>query len=137
LPTGTFADVTAHANRGIFLKRKETSLFNSLVDSISSAALTSCDESGLHVRLELFDEPQASFKNFLGELEELDFEEIQSDLCEKFDDILVILKSSVRSKISQLLRTEILLTASLREFSAPSSVRLDMGQQCPSSNPVL
>jgi len=37
----------------------------------------------------------------LGELEELDFEEIESDLSEKFVDILVILKSSVRSKISK------------------------------------
>jgi len=45
------------------------------------------------VRLELIDE---SFKKVLGELEELDFEEI-----EKFYDILVILKSSVRSEISK------------------------------------
>jgi len=37
----------------------------------------------------------------LGELKELDFEEIESDLSEKFDDILVILKSSVRSEISK------------------------------------
>jgi len=50
--------------------------------------------------LELIDEPQESFKKVLGELEELDFEEIKSDLSEKFDDILVILKSSVRSEIS-------------------------------------
>jgi len=41
-----------------------------------------------------------SFKKLLGELEELDFEEIKSDLSDKFDDILVILKSSVRSEIS-------------------------------------
>jgi len=51
--------------------------------------------------LELIDEPQESFKKVLGELEELDFEEIKSDLSEKFDDILVILKSSVRSEISK------------------------------------
>jgi len=49
------------------------------VDSLSSAALTSCDESGLHVRLELIDELQESFKKVLGELEELYFEEIESD----------------------------------------------------------
>jgi len=36
------------------------------VDSLSSAALTSCDESGLHVRLELIDELQESFKKVLG-----------------------------------------------------------------------
>jgi len=34
-------------------------------------------------------------------LEELEFEEIESDLSEKFDDILIILKSSVRSEISK------------------------------------
>jgi len=94
------------------------------VDSLSSAALTSCDESGLHVRLELIDELRVSFKKVLGELEELDFEEIESDLSEKFDDILVILKSSNRYEISkgasQLLSHSTLLTASLREFSAPS-----------------
>jgi len=62
-----------NANRAIFLKRKATALFNRverLVDSLSSAALTSCDESGLHVRLELIDELQVSFKKVLGELEE-------------------------------------------------------------------
>jgi len=52
------------------------------------------------VRLELIDELQVSFKKVLGELEELDFEEIESDLSEKFDDILVILKSSVRSALN-------------------------------------
>jgi len=31
----------------------------------------------------------------------LDFDEFESDLSEKFDDILVILKSSVRSQISK------------------------------------
>jgi len=71
------------------------------VDSLSSAALTLCDESGLHVRLELIDELQESFKKVVSELEELDFEEIESDLSEKFDDILVILKSSARSGISK------------------------------------
>jgi len=53
------------------------------------------------VRLELIDELQESFKKVLGELEELDFEEIECGLSEKFDDILVILKSSVRSEISK------------------------------------
>jgi len=104
MPTGTFGDVTADASRAIFLKCKATALFNRverLVDSLSSAALTSCDESDLHVRLELIDELQESFKKVLGELEELDFEEIESDLSEKFDDILVILKSSVRFEISK------------------------------------
>jgi len=93
MPTETFGDVTADANRAIFFKAQ--------VDSLSSAALTSCDESGLHVRLELIDELQELFKQVIGELEELDFEEIESDLSEKFDDILVILKSSVRSEISK------------------------------------
>jgi len=65
-----------------------------------------------------------SFKSLLKRC--LDFEEIESDLSEKFDDILVILKSSVRSEILLLL----LLTTSLREFSAPSSVSLDIGQHC-------
>jgi len=102
--TGTFRNVTADANRAIFLKRKATAFFNRmerLVDSLSSAALTPCDESGLHVRLELFDELQESFEKVLGELEELDFEEFESDLSEKFDDILVNLKSSVRVEISK------------------------------------
>jgi len=57
----TFGDVSTDANREIFLKRKATALFNRverLVDSLSSAALTSSDESGLHVRLELIDELQ-------------------------------------------------------------------------------
>jgi len=115
MPTGTFGDVTADANRAIFLKRKATALFNRverLVDSLSSSALTSCDESGLHVRLELIDELQESFKKVLGELKELDFAEIESDLSEKFDDILVILKSSVRSEISK--RASQLLSASRR-----------------------
>jgi len=104
MPTGTFGEVTADASRAIFLKRKAAALFNRverLVDSLSSAALTSCDESVLHVRLELIDELQESFKKVLSELEELNFEEIESDLSEKFDDILVILKSSVRSEISK------------------------------------
>jgi len=51
--------------------------------------------------LELIDELQESFKKVLGELEELYFEEIESDLSEKFDDILVILKSSIRPEISK------------------------------------
>jgi len=100
----TFGDVSADANRAIFLECKATAFFNRverLVDSLSSAALTSCDESGLHVRLELIDELQESFKRVLGEFEELDFEEIESDLSEKFDDILLVLKSSVRSEISK------------------------------------
>jgi len=50
------------------------------VDSLSSTALTSCDESGLHVRLDFIDELQESFKKVLGELEELEFEEIESYL---------------------------------------------------------
>jgi len=104
MPTGTFGDLTADAKKATFSKRKATALYNRverLVDSLSSAALTSCDESGLHVMLELIDEVQESFKKVLGELEELDFEEIESGLSEKFDDILVILKSSVRSEISK------------------------------------
>jgi len=104
MPTGTFGDVTAYAIRAIFLKRKASALFNRaelLVDSLSSAALTSCDESGLHVRLKLIDELQELIKEVLGELEELDFKEIESDLSEKIDDILVILKSSVRVEISK------------------------------------
>jgi len=104
MPTGTFGDVTADANRAILLKRKSTAFLNRverLVDSLSSAALTSCDESGLHVRLQLIDELQESFQKVLRELEELDIEEIESDLSEKFDDILVILKSSVQSEISK------------------------------------
>jgi len=51
--------------------------------------------------LELIDELQESFKKVLGKLEELNFEKIESDLSEKFDDIFVILKSSVRSEISK------------------------------------
>jgi len=51
--------------------------------------------------LELIDELQESFKKVLGELEKLDFEEIDRDLSEKYDDILVILMSSVRSEISK------------------------------------
>jgi len=47
------------------------------------------------------DKLQELFKKIIGELEELDFQEIESDLSEKFDDILVILKSSVRSKSSK------------------------------------
>jgi len=81
MPTGTFGDVTADANRAIFLKA--TSLFNRVErlgnPPLSSAALTSCDESGLHVRLELIDELQESFKKVLGEIEELYFKEIESD----------------------------------------------------------
>jgi len=72
-----------------------------LVDSLSSAALTSCDEAGPHVRLELIDELQESFKKVLAELKEWDLEEIESDLSEKFDEILVILKSSDRAEISK------------------------------------
>jgi len=49
----------------------------------------------------LIDELQELFKEVLGELEELDFKEIESDLSEKIDDILVILKSSVRVEISK------------------------------------
>jgi len=93
-------------NREIFLKRKAIALFNRverLVHSLSSSALSLCDDSSLHVKLELIDELQESFKRVLGELEELDFEEIESDF---------------------------LLTASLRKFSAPSSVSLDIGQHC-------
>jgi len=59
MPTGNFGDVTADANRAIFVKRKATALFNRverLVDSLSKAELASCDETGLHVRLELIDE---------------------------------------------------------------------------------
>jgi len=78
------------------------------------------------VRLELIDELKESFKKVLGEPEELDFEKMESDLREKFDDILVILKSLPHS----FFRTQLLLTASLRECSAPSSVSLDIGQHC-------
>jgi len=59
MPRGNVRDVTADANRVVFLKRKATALFNRverLVDSLLSATLTSTDESGLHVRLELFDD---------------------------------------------------------------------------------
>jgi len=134
MPTGTFGDVTADANRKIFLKGKATALFNRverLVDSLSSSALTSCDESGLHVRLELIDELQESFKKVLSELEELDLEEIESDLSEKFDDILVILKSSVRSEISKR-ASQLLSHSTIAHGITPgvfgSSVNLDKGQ---------
>jgi len=65
--------------------RKATALFDRverLVDSLLSETLTSWDESGLHVRLELIDEHRETFKKVLNELEELDFEEIESDLSE-------------------------------------------------------
>lgn len=52
------------------------------MDSLLSETLTSWDESGLHVRLELIDEHRETFKKVLNELEELDFEEIESDLSE-------------------------------------------------------
>jgi len=55
----------------------------------------------------LIDELQESFKKVLGELEELDFEEIKSDLSEQF---LVVLKSTVRSEISK--RASLLLSHS-------------------------
>jgi len=122
------------ARRAIFLKRKATALFirvERLVDSLSSAALTSCDESGLHVKLELIDELQESFKKVLGELEELDFEETESDLSEKFVDILVILKSSVRSEISkrasQLLSHSTFVDGITSVVFGPSSVSLAGG----------
>jgi len=85
-------------------------------------------------RMELIDELQESFKKVLGELEELDFEEIESDLSGKFDDILVILKSSVRSEISkrasQLLSHSTFADAITPGVFGPSGVSLDIGQHC-------
>ncbi|XP_070075579.1 uncharacterized protein [Drosophila takahashii] len=130
MPTGIAGDATADENRVIFLKRKATALFNRverLVDSLSSAALTSCDESGLHVRLELIDELQGTFKKVLGELEELDFEEIESDLSEKFDDILVLLKSSVRSEISKR-ASQLLSHSTLADGITPGAFGLQQRQ---------
>jgi len=52
----------------MFLKRKATALcirVERLVDSLSSAALTSCDESGLHVKFELIDELHGFFRTQL------------------------------------------------------------------------
>jgi len=131
MPTGIlgdFGDVTADANRPIFLKRKATALFNKverLVDSLQVRRL-----SGLYVRLELIDEFQESFKKVPDELEELDFEKIESDFSEKFDNILVILKSSARAEISKCAHSS--FHTQLTEFSAPSSANLDIGQHyCP------
>ncbi|XP_043063573.1 uncharacterized protein LOC122319825 [Drosophila ficusphila] len=93
-----------NSNRVTFLKRKATSMFNRverLMESLSSSALNSFDDSGLHVRLELIEELQTAFKRVLNELEELDFEEIGSELEEKFDDVIVVLKSTVRSEITK------------------------------------
>jgi len=38
MPTGTFGDVTADANRAIFLKRKATALFNRVERGVVEAA---------------------------------------------------------------------------------------------------
>jgi len=77
--------------------------------------------------LELIDELQESFKKALGELEEFDLEEIERDLIEKFDDIL---DPTFQSAPHSFFRIQPLLTASLRKFSAPSSVSLDIEQHC-------
>jgi len=70
----------------------------------------------------------------LGEFEEFDFEEIESDLSEKFDDIFVILKSSVRSEISKR-ASQPLSHSTFADGITPrvfgsSSVSLDIGQHC-------
>jgi len=104
------------------------------VVTLSSEALTSSDKSGLRVRLELIDELQESFKKVLGELEELDFEEIEIDLSKRFNDIFVILKLSVRAEISkrasQLLSHSTFADGITPGVLSPSSVSLDIGQHC-------
>jgi len=54
-----------------------------LAESLSSSALISFDDSDLHVRLELIDDLQQTFRKIISELEELDLDEIESDLSEK------------------------------------------------------
>jgi len=47
--------------------------------------------------LELLDELQKTLKKFLNEIEELSLDVIESDLRERFDNVLVVLKSSARA----------------------------------------
>lgn len=54
-----------------------------LAESLSSSALIPFDDSDLHVRLELIDDLQQTFQKIISELEELDLDEIESDLSEK------------------------------------------------------
>jgi len=85
-----------------FLKRKAHALFNRLQrlqKSLSNETLSGYDEPTLTVRLEQIDELQSAFNVLHTELEELDFDEIGSEMTEFFDEFIVELKASVRSEI--------------------------------------
>lgn len=79
------------ANRVPFLRRKATKIYKR-ADSLVSCAIIWFDKSDFRVRLELINELQQKLKKNINLLKEQDFDEIESYLSEKFDDILVTLK---------------------------------------------
>lgn len=87
-----------------FLKRKANALFSRLQrlqTSLSNETLSGYDEPTLTVRLEQIDELQSAFNVLHTELEELDFDEIGSEMSEFFDEFIVEFKASVRSEIAK------------------------------------
>jgi len=70
-------------NRVTFLKRKANALLSRLQmlqTSLSNETLSGYDEPTLTVRLEQIDELQSAFNVLHTELEELDFDEIGSEM---------------------------------------------------------
>lgn len=83
------------ANRVSFLRRKATKIYKRVerwADSLVSCTIIWFDKSDFRVRLELINELQQKLKKNINLLKEQDFDEIESYLSEKFDDILVTLK---------------------------------------------
>lgn len=83
------------ANRVPFLRRKATKIYKRVerwADSLVSCTIIWFDKSDFRVRLELINELQQKLKKNINLLKEQDFDEIESYLSEKFDDILVTLK---------------------------------------------
>lgn len=70
-----------------------------LADCLSSSAFILCNEFDLLVKLELIVELKQTFRTIFNELQELDLDEIESDLAERFEDILVTFISSIREEI--------------------------------------
>jgi len=82
------------------LRGKATAIYNIVerkADFFSSSALTSFDDTVLHVRLELIEKLQKTFGKILSEFEDA----IESKLSNKFGDVPVTLKYSVRGPISK------------------------------------
>lgn len=96
------ASAVAPEDRVRFYKLKVQSVFErvkKLQSKVDSDALADHSDSTLNVLLEHIDKLSHSFSKAHESLEELDFTEMSSNLRTDFDDLIMVMQSTIKSEV--------------------------------------